>query len=373
MGQGTTVTREQVALQHKLRKSLYTELVAELVKPILELHEEGEIRSLALSPKANWILTANGRVLKLYDSDGGEEVMRFKHRSNINCCKFSPCGRYVLAASNNKDVKVWDISEGECIITWRTRKVVDKCGWSPDGKRVWTTTWSPDLKVWDPTTGKKVIGFKAHGTIRCCTFLKDNISLLVGGDGGEVNLFQISDNPVPWFRNVGFDVDGMALSPDDSFMIFYGDHDACLMDKQEFLIPWGIRSVRSIGFSHRDDIVVTCTRRMLGFWAPFAGSELGKFEAHKQMIVGLEMTNTRDYFITLSCHTKAGTNSTLKLWHNETRLIDGIEKAILELNIDVIETFTKNLGDAKGWIKFFRVGLDLDTPLSLDFALRVFG
>lgn len=374
MGQGLTGTREQVALQHELRKSLYTEIAPELVKPILELHEEGEIRCLALSPKADRILTANGRVMKIYDSDGGEEVMRFKHRSNINSCKFSPCGNYVLAASNNKDVKVWDISEGDCKNTWRTRKVVDKCGWSPDGKLVWTTTWSPELKVWDPTTGKKVIGFKAHGTIRCCRFLKDSISLLVGGDGGEVNQFQISDNPVPWFRNVGFDVDGMTLSPDENFMIFYGDHDACLMDKQEFLIPWGIKSVRSIGFSHRDDVVITCTRRTLGFWAPFASSELGKFEAHKQMIVALEMTKMRDYLLTLSCHVKSGTNSsTLKLWHNETMLIDGIEKDILDLDINVIDTFTKLLGDAKGWIKFFRVGLGLNSPWSLDFALRVFG
>jgi len=226
--------------------------------------------------------------------------------------------------------------------------------------------------VRDPTTGKKVIGFKAHGTIRCCTFLKDNISLLVGGDSGEVNMFQISDNPVPWFRNVGFDVDGMTLSPDQNFMIFFGDHDACLMDKQEFIIPWGIKSVRSIGFSHREDVVITCTRRTLGFWAPFASSELGKFEAHKQMIVALEMTEPRDYLLTLSCHVKSGSNSTLKLWHNETRLIDKIEKAIWELDIDVIGTFTKHIGDAKGWIIFFRVCLDLDSPLSLDFALRVF-
>lgn len=279
----------------------------------------------------------------------------------------------MLAASNNKVIKVWDISDGECIKSWKSKKVVDKCGWSPDGKLVWTSTWSPDLKVWDPTTGKKVIGFKAHGTIRCCTFLKDNISLLVGGDSGEVNLFQISDNPVPWFRNVGFDVDGMTLSPDESFMIFYGDHDACLMDRQEFLIPWGIKSVRSILFSHREDIIVTCKRRTLGFWAPFAGSELGTFEAHKQMIIALEMTQQRDYILTLSCHVKSGSNSTLKLWRNEARLIDDIEKSIWELDINVIDMFTKQIGDAKGWIIFFQVSLDLDSPSSLDFAVRVFG
>jgi WD40 repeat protein len=163
------------------------------------------------------------------------------HSGAINALAFSPDGSKLVTASADKTARVWNIESGECLRTFPGHSASVNCvAFSSDGKWVVSGAGYVGFKdvlarldandttarVWDPMTGAELFVLRGHtGTVRSCSFNKQDSRILTGADdatarlwdaksGAELLILRHKDMGV---RFVSFSADGTRIFTAEDF------------------------------------------------------------------------------------------------------------------------------------------------------------
>jgi WD40 repeat protein len=124
--------------------------------PVASDGHEGSIWSVAIDPKARWVLSAGSdNSVRVWDVSSGQEVKALRgHDGWVNSVAFSRDGRTAGSVSSDGSVRVWEVG------TWRhIQTMTGHTGWingvalSGDGRTVVTGSSDGTMRLWDVETG----------------------------------------------------------------------------------------------------------------------------------------------------------------------------------------------------------------------------
>jgi WD40 repeat protein/serine/threonine protein kinase len=161
----------------------------------------GEVWSVAVSPDGTRVASAGGidPILHVWDARTGDITRTFSDmKMVIFSVAFSFDGR--LAAAGNDAVgpkpyvvKVWDTQTGQNALTFRESQPIFYIAFSPDGR--WLALGIKDgaVKLWDTRTGQAIglVG-KHHGEVRGLMFRHDGKRLASASRDGTVKIWDVT-------------------------------------------------------------------------------------------------------------------------------------------------------------------------------------
>ena len=106
-------------------------------------------RFLLYSPDGDSLATVSGRVVQIWDPNGG--VLRAELKGNedvILSAVFSPDGKRFASGSKDNTARVWSLSDGKLLSTLQHTKNVHSVRFSPDSRRVLTASKDGTAKIW---------------------------------------------------------------------------------------------------------------------------------------------------------------------------------------------------------------------------------
>jgi WD40 repeat protein len=187
------------------------------------------ISAIAFSPDERVLATASwDRSLILWRPTGQDPQTLSGHSDIVAGCCFTPNAQTLLSWSHDNTIRLWDVNGGQTITTLKdlTDRPQAGCA-SPDSR--WGAFGARDgsVKLFDLVAHRAVRSIKARGEIRCCMFLLDAQTLVVGDDSGRLGLYSVPDLKDRGELDTGLVIQSGALAP-SSAQIALGCNDGCV-------------------------------------------------------------------------------------------------------------------------------------------------
>lgn len=162
---GTDHDLTRVLAEHVPGSSAEVELIREreriIVKAILDKWPI-EVMGIAFNHNGMRLATAGSRLVKVWDTVSGREVLSLRDTDTVNSIAFSPDGKRLATAGANKTAKLWDADTGREVLVLSHDSAVFELVFGPDGTRLATAGADGKATLWDPSSGKKLLEFSAH-------------------------------------------------------------------------------------------------------------------------------------------------------------------------------------------------------------------
>ncbi|XP_021497998.2 WD repeat-containing protein 88 [Meriones unguiculatus] len=206
--------------------------------PVLECSTSADSRRL--------IASSYDKTVRAWDMETGQLLWKVRFDTFVVCCKFSPDGKYVLAAldvdcgfclmdpvnisivvqikdhhkrsitaccfdpdsqkvasvSIDKSIKIWDITSQATLLTIPKahKNAISDCCFTFSGHFLCTSSWDKNIKIWNVHTGEFrnrgacVTLMKGHqGCVSSCCISRDNSILISGGFDKTVAIWDVGD------------------------------------------------------------------------------------------------------------------------------------------------------------------------------------
>jgi WD40 repeat protein len=141
-------------------------------------------RNPALSPDGSMVLAVPNEhgnyYAQLWDAATGKELRRCEgHIKTLNNVRFSPSGKYVLAASDDATARLWETSTGKLarVFSGHTESV-RIAEISIDEKRIVTSSLDGTTRIWNLESGAEIRSFVRDGRTGTAQFNRDGSRLL---------------------------------------------------------------------------------------------------------------------------------------------------------------------------------------------------
>jgi len=226
--------------------------------------------------------------------------------------KFSPNGKFLLAAGHNGLLKMWDITSGQQIGTAKAHKGGARAvEMSQDGKFIYTAGHDKTIKKWS-SNGQVQMEFNGHQNEVLCLNLNATGDIIASAGRDQQIILWDANNGKKLYTLKGHsaDVNQLAFSPDGKYLVSAGD------DSQ--IILWDLKKHRElvslIIMENEEDYVIASKR---GY---FEGSIEGIKNA-LHYVRGNEVFPLESYFEKFY---------TPELW---PRIMDGEDPNNMEFNI----------------------------------------
>ena len=237
---------------------------------------------------------------KIFNTDTGEEVHTLSsikmdpnvsHLKSINCCNFSPNGKYIVTASWDKSLILW------CGISFNfiTRlaghtSVINYCSFSPSSTTIVSGGRDRSLRFWHIPTGTVYVKDNAHeNTINCCEYSPDGRYIISSSDDRTVKIFSNEPN-LPEVALVKFTHPVLCskFSPDASIWAAAGgDRKIRLYNIKDYETqPFAVLSghmdgITCINFSPKKKVLVSCSNdNLILIWDLRTFSCIAKLVGH---------------------------------------------------------------------------------------------
>jgi len=109
--------------------------------------------SVAFSPDGRRLTAAGndggGWVVKVWDSETGQNPRTFRASREIHSVSFSPDGRWLALGIGDGGVKLWDAASGQAIVVGKHDREVTGLTFHPNGRRLVSAGRDGTVKVWD--------------------------------------------------------------------------------------------------------------------------------------------------------------------------------------------------------------------------------
>ena len=124
---------------------------------------EGKIKSVAIDPLGQFMVTTSTRDLQLWTLAGTKlNKIKTGHKSSINAISFSSDGSLFASVSSAYDVKLWS-REGKLLHTFEGHKGwVNNLSFSPDNRYLATASSDMTIKIWNLSDGSLLNTLVGH-------------------------------------------------------------------------------------------------------------------------------------------------------------------------------------------------------------------
>lgn len=141
-----------------------------------------------------------------------------EHERTLTCCRFSPCGKYLVAAGQEEDVTRWDLETGAKIALVGHRSWVESVVFHANAKRLFTADFHGTICCWQYDAEQPTpiwTRADAHASwIRTLAVAPDG-NLLSAGNDRVIRLWSATDGlPLREFAGHENYVFSLAVAPD---------------------------------------------------------------------------------------------------------------------------------------------------------------
>lgn len=132
---------------------------------------ENSVNSLRFSPDGKYVVAAIGQfsstvdnVALVWDIRSEKNVAALDgHALSVRTAQFSSDGKYIVTASEDKTARLWDAKSGKCIKVFEGHTdSVCSAIFTPDGERVVTTSEDATIRIWDAKGGRCIKILERH-------------------------------------------------------------------------------------------------------------------------------------------------------------------------------------------------------------------
>ncbi|KAL1769136.1 WD repeat-containing protein 88 [Sigmodon hispidus] len=215
------------------------------------------------SPNGKFVLAALDvdRGICLMDPENITNVIQIKdhHKRSITACCFDPESQKVASVAMDRCIKIWDITSQATLFTIPKAhaNTISDCCFTVSGHFLCTSSWDKKIKIWNIHTGEFrnrgacVTLMRGHeGCVSSCCIARDSSLLISGGFDKTVAIWDVGDG----YRKLslkGHDdwVTDVAISNDKKWIVS--------ASKDKSLRLWNIEDIDKIP-------LVTETKRALG-------------------------------------------------------------------------------------------------------------
>jgi len=147
------------------------------------------------------VVTADGKVVRLWDASTGKEVRQYKgHQGVVHALSIASDGKTIASADDDATLIIWDLRTGRAVrrvaglgdpAKARRKGWFPQVAFAPDGK---TLAASEDgaLRLWESETGQEIRRIRGvKGTVQSLRFAPDG-KTLAGTDDGRVLLWDVA-------------------------------------------------------------------------------------------------------------------------------------------------------------------------------------
>ena len=191
--------------------------------------------AVSISPDGKLIASDGTKILKVWETDNGNQKLTLTGHSTINSVAFSRNGRWIVSGGVSGEVIVWDATSGEATFTlkghtdsvlslvfsadgkrmasaskmavkiWDAEKWVElltinehsdaatvrTVSFSPDGRRIVSGSDVHTVKVWDTESGEELVTYKGHTLmVSSVSFSRDGRRIISGGWDGAIHIWE---------------------------------------------------------------------------------------------------------------------------------------------------------------------------------------
>jgi len=221
----------------------------------------GWVERIAFSPTSDWLVSAAGRKLRLWNSTGeliceypdanstitdikwrsdgkqfaisayngvvlydptkAEPLRRFEWQGSTLTLEWSPDGSYIATGDQDSTVHFWITETGQDLQMWGYETKVLELTWSFNNRYL-ATGGGTQVVVWDcsgkgPANTKPIMLEEHQGLIKHLKFQGNGMLLASGGNDGMLGIWRVEKKKSTLLTNAVFKdpIAGIAWSPDD--------------------------------------------------------------------------------------------------------------------------------------------------------------
>jgi len=156
-------------------------------------HHEGTITGLSFHGKKHMLSSSEDGSLAVWKIGRWECLRSLRgHKDVVTDFSVHPSGKLALSVSKDKTLRTWNLITGKCAYTSNIKFIAEFLLWSPAGDKYLLINGNT-INIYNVETAELMQNIQCGSRICCALFLRDSV-LAVGGEGGDIHLFDIDDN-----------------------------------------------------------------------------------------------------------------------------------------------------------------------------------
>ena len=152
------------------------------------------------------------------------EIQNLEHDRILNCCEFSPCGKYVVAGAQDEKLLRWNLESGQKDVLPGHQSWVQSVVFHPDKKLLLSADLHGVIKAWDYTAEKPKPLWSVEAAhepwVLATAVTKDGKKWITAGTDGRIRLWNVVDGKEAGeLKGHETEVYSLAVHPDGKHLV----------------------------------------------------------------------------------------------------------------------------------------------------------
>ncbi|MBE9040495.1 serine/threonine protein kinase [Oscillatoriales cyanobacterium LEGE 11467] len=128
------------------------------------LKQEGEVKSVAVSPNGNTLASGSYGSIRLWNSDSGDDPkILAAHNNWIGALAIDPDSQILASGSTDRSIRLWNLDSGVRRLTLAGHNAaVNDLAFSRDGKMLASGSEDKTIRLWNVASGVRLLTLSGH-------------------------------------------------------------------------------------------------------------------------------------------------------------------------------------------------------------------